>query len=517
MTAEQQERQGAPGSALTRDPGIETVLEQGRRDLSGARYREAYDLFMQASQRAHDAGALASEARALALLAYAAATLGHSEEAIETAMLAAQLARACPGDLTLEVQVGNYLGIALLWNGSHEGAEAVLAQTYELAKNDGRAGLFWHPQINRGLNEAYKRFSLRHMNREAPSARRLLTLLDTLEAHAATRGPGSRSDASAPLMADGLGTWLRGLAGAWGGELAAAREHEQTLLAVCRARAEVPLLTAMAHWLRAELALAGGRPEEALLAARKLGQLSGAIQHQPLQRVALLLQADLHEQGGRPDAALDCLRQHQLREHQLRQVSMHHRRNVAALRFELRQHKQEVQHLKHSTELLQRLSMEDALTGLANRRGLERLLGQALASRLAHEPLFVAVVDVDQFKAVNDRHSHQIGDQVLKALASLFQQLLRAGDIAGRWGGDEFVLGFRAADEPQAQGVVERLRRAVQLHPWHALAPGLCVSVSLGLTQARPEDDLQSLLLRSDLGMYAHKRRQAPPPAPQPL
>ena len=54
-----------------------------------------------------------------------------------------------------------------------------------------------------------------------------------------------------------------------------------------------------------------------------------------------------------------------------------------------------MQHLKHSTELLQRLSMEDALTGLANRRGLERLLGQALASHLAHEPLFVAVVDVE--------------------------------------------------------------------------------------------------------------------------
>lgn len=517
MQAEQQALSSSSGSALTRDPGIEMVLEQGRRDLSGARYREAYDLFMQASQRAHEAGTLASEARALALLAFAAATLGHSEEAIETAMLAAQLARACPDDLTLEVQVGNYLGIALLWNGSHEGAEAVLAQTYERAKSDPRSSLFWHPQINRGLNEAYKRFSLRHMNRETPPARRLQTLLDTLEAHASTRSAGGHTELTSPLMANGLGTWLRGLAGAWSGELTAAREHEQALLSVCRRHAEVPMLTGMAHWLRAELALASGRPEEALLAARKLGQLSGAIQHQPLQRVALLLQSDLHEQGGRPDAALDCLRQHQLREHQLRQVSMHHRRNVAALRFELRQHKQEVQHLKHSTELLQRLSMEDALTGLANRRGLECLLGQALASRLAHEPLFVAVVDVDQFKAVNDRHSHQIGDQVLKALASLFQQLLRAGDIAGRWGGDEFVLGFRAADEPQAQGVAERLRSAVQLHPWHALAPGLCVSVSLGLTQARPEDDLQSLLLRSDLGMYAHKRRQAPPPAPRPL
>lgn len=504
MTAERQQQRAEPDTLTVRDQHVEQVLEQGRRDLSAARYRAAYDLFMQASQRAHDAGALASEARALALLAYAAATLGHSEEAIETAMLASRLARACPADTALGIQVGNYLGIALLWNGSHEGAEAVLAQTYEQARQDARGGLFWHPQINRGLNEAYRLFALRHMARQAPQPRRLQTMLDTLEAHAATRPPAPEP---APLMARGLGTWLRSLAAAWAGDAAMARLHEQDLLSVCKSHTGVPMLAAMAHWLRAELALGLGRHEEALLAARQLSLLTQGIGHQPLQRIALLLQADLHEMSGRPAAALECLRQQQQREHQLRQVSMHHRRNVAALRFELRQHKQEVQSLKHSAQLLQRLSMEDALTGLANRRSLERLLGQAL-EQSTDEALFVAVVDVDQFKSVNDCHSHQVGDLVLKTLAGLFQQLLRGEDLAGRWGGDEFVLAFRAADEAQAQAVAERLRRAVLLHPWEALAPGLCVSISLGLTEARPGDDLDALLLRSDLGMYAHKRQR---------
>ncbi|QPF74779.1 GGDEF domain-containing protein [Roseateles sp. DAIF2] len=506
MTAEQEQQRTDADPPAVRDEDIEQVLERGRKDLSAARYRPAYDLFMQASQRAHDSGALASEARALALLAYAAATLGHSEEAIETAMLATQLARACPNDDTLQIKVGNYLGIALLWNGSHEGADAVLAQTYEQAKREPRSDLFWHPQINRGLNEAYKLFALRHMARQVPQPRRLQTMLDALEAHAAVRPAAGAQPA--PLMASGLGAWLRSLAAAWAGQPEQARRHEQELQEVCKRHAQVPMLTAMAHWLRAELALASGRQEEALLAARKLAALTLEINHQPLQRVALLLQADLHEMNGRADAALDCLRQQQLREHQLRQVSMHHRRNVAALRFELRQHKQEVRSLKHSTEQLQRLSMEDALTApLANRRGLERRLGQALAQP-AREPLFVAVVDVDQFKSVNDRHSHQVGDQVLKTLAGLFQQLLRSEDIAGRWGGDEFVLAFRAVDAVQAEGVVERLRRAVRLHPWETLAPGLCVSISLGLTQAQDGDDLDALLLRSDLGMYAHKRQR---------
>ncbi|MCC5618979.1 GGDEF domain-containing protein, partial [Nostoc sp. CHAB 5836] len=182
--------------------------------------------------------------------------------------------------------------------------------------------------------------------------------------------------------------------------------------------------------------------------------------------------------------------------------------NVAALRFELRQHKQEVRSLKHSTEQLQRLSMEDALTApLANRRGLERRLGQALAQP-AREPLFVAVVDVDRFKSVNDRYSHQVGDQVLRVLAELFQQSLRGQDLAARWGGDEFVLAFWAPDDEQAAAVGERLKRAVAAYPWGMLATGLCVSISLGLTRSRGDDSLDSLLLRSDLGMYAEKRQQ---------
>lgn len=116
------------------------------------------------------------------------------------------------------------------------------------------------------------------------------------------------------------------------------------------------------------------------------------------------------------------------------------------------------------------------------------------------------MVDVDAFKAVNDQHSHPIGDQVLQALAALFQQQLRSQDIAGRWGGDEFVLAFWAQDDLQAQGVITRLREAVTNHCWARLAPGLHIGISLGLARALPNEKLEALLLRSDQGMYAHKR-----------
>lgn len=496
---------------------IELLLEQGREHLVGARYRLAYECFREAAHQAHEADLPAAEARAQAFLGYTASTLGHHEEAIETAMLASQLAQASPDDELLHILINNYLGVTLLWNGSHEGAEAVLAQTYERAKCLPRGepghGHFWQPMINRGFSEVYKRFALRHLRGQKPNPRRLQTMLDALDVHAAGRCQGSAPDS---LLLSGQLSWLRAWAAAWAGQAEAARAHEQTLLACSDTLAQSPRLQAMADWLRAELALAAGRREEALLAARKLRTRAEQIEHWPLLRISLLLKSDLHEMSGRADAALDCLRQLQQQEHQLRQVSMHHRREVAALRFELRQHKREVQSLKTSAQQLQRLSMEDALTGLANRRGLELQLGEALAGRLQPEglALYLSVVDVDRFKSVNDRHSHQVGDQVLKALAALFQQLLRSQDIAGRWGGDEFVLAFWAPDEAHAQAVTERLRRAVAQHPWGMLAEGLSVSISLGLTRAHAGDSLDALLLRSDLGMYAHKRQQPTGDAP---
>lgn len=496
---------------------IELLLEQGREHLVGARYRLAYECFREAGQLAHEADLPAAEARAQAFLGYTASTLGHHEEAIETAMLASQLAQACPDDELLHILINNYLGVTLLWNGSHEGAEAVLAQTYERAKGLPRGepghGHFWQPMINRGFSEAYKRFALRHLRGQKPNPRRLQTMLDALDVHAAGR---SLSAAPESRLLSGQLSWLRAWAAAWAGDAEAARTHEQALLGCSETLAQSPRLQALADWLRAELALAAGRREEALLAARKLRTRAEQIEHWPLLRISLLLKSDLHEMSGRADAALDCLRQLQQREHQLRQVSMHHRREVAALRFELRQHKREVQSLKTSAQQLQRLSMEDALTGLANRRGLELQLGEALAGRQQPEglALYLSVVDVDRFKSVNDRHSHQVGDQVLKALAALFQQLLRSQDIAGRWGGDEFVLAFWAPDEAHAQAVTERLRRAVAQHPWGMLAEGLTVSISLGLTRAHAGDSLDALLLRSDLGMYAHKRQQPAGDAP---
>jgi diguanylate cyclase len=487
-------------------PDIKQLLNQGRQLIIEAGYRQAYALFMRASQRAHEVQHLCGEVTAMALLSYAAANLGHNEEAIETAMLAAQLAEA-GGNSLVRLTVLNYLGVALLWNGSHEGAEAVLKQAYDEALSGGRPGMVWQLHINRCLNEAYRVVTLRQLERRRPDGGQLQALLDAFDAHVVAQG---KAGAPGSLLLQAVLQWLRAMARTWQQGGASAHALAQASEALAARMPEAQLLPGMQLWLRCELALVSEAAPAALQAAQQMHALCQRIEQQPLQRIALLLSSELHERQGQAAEALACLRLLQQREHQIRQVSMSHRRTVAALHFELRQHKQEVQSLKSNAQQLQRLSMEDALTGLANRRGLELRLAELLGGGERPEgmALYLSVIDVDRFKSVNDRHSHQVGDQVLKALSALFQQSLRGQDMAGRWGGDEFVLAFWAHDDEQAEAVGERLKRAVAAYPWGLLATGLCVSISLGLTRARADDSLDTLLLRSDLGMYAHKRKQ---------
>jgi diguanylate cyclase (GGDEF)-like protein len=489
-------------------------LSLGRDLVTAARYDEAYETLMRASKLAHDGNDPAEESRCLSQLSYAAAALGHNEEAIETAMLASQLADVS-GDTAARLMALNYLGVALIWNGSHEGAEAMLRPAFQLASDLGKPGQCWRPQINRCFNEAYRQIGLRHLERRQPEGQRLGQLMEVL--HERDQG-----DTPQTLITLGLWQWLQAITAAWQqGTASAGAGAEAELAALCASHPELGLLQAMLPWLRCELALVDGRIAAAIAAAEQMRQRCVQIQQQPLLRMALRLACDLHEMQGETARALDCMRELQRSEHRLRQVSMRHRRDVASLRLELREHKREMQNLRSDAQQLQRLSMEDPLTSLANRRGLEQRLGAALGGHGRPEAqalLYVSVVDVNDFKGVNDRYSHQVGDRVLQTLAMLFQQQLRSQDIAGRWGGDEFVLAFWALDDAQAQAVAKRVDDAVARHAWSLLAPGLSVGISLGLTRALPGDTLDSLLLRSDLGMYENKRSAvAAAPMSQPL
>jgi diguanylate cyclase (GGDEF)-like protein len=162
--------------------------------------------------------------------------------------------------------------------------------------------------------------------------------------------------------------------------------------------------------------------------------------------------------------------------------------------------------------LLRRHALEDPLTGLGNRRSAERRLG---ALRLGLEPLSLAVVDVDRFKAVNDQASHTQGDVVLRRVADLLREHSRNGDEVYRWAGDEFLIVLPTATEAQAVVVMERLRRAVAGADWADLELSEAVTVSIGVASAPALTDGQgtegavgwrALFDTADLHLFSAKR-----------
>jgi diguanylate cyclase (GGDEF)-like protein len=149
-----------------------------------------------------------------------------------------------------------------------------------------------------------------------------------------------------------------------------------------------------------------------------------------------------------------------------------------------------------------RSAEEDALTGIGNRRLLERILG---ADAAADADLAVIVVDVDHFKPINDTLGHDVGDRVLCALAQLLQSSTRAGQVAIRYGGDEFVLALPGISPAAARRFAERLRRAVSGHDWTPIVPGLHVTASFGVA-CGPASSWQAIIADADADLYLAKQ-----------
>lgn len=154
---------------------------------------------------------------------------------------------------------------------------------------------------------------------------------------------------------------------------------------------------------------------------------------------------------------------------------------------------------------LGRSALEDQLTGLPNRRRIDRDLPLRLArARARGATIAVAAIDLDHFKLVNDVHGHAMGDEVLRIVGRLFSANTREGDLLARMGGEEFLLLFD--DEASgAEDVCERLRVAVERHDWAALAVPLRVTISIGLCRAGAAEDVSELLARADAALYEAK------------
>lgn len=159
-------------------------------------------------------------------------------------------------------------------------------------------------------------------------------------------------------------------------------------------------------------------------------------------------------------------------------------------------------------ELLRVAALKDPVTGLANRRLLDDELEAAVArAERTGGSLAVVVIDLDEFKQINDRHGHSVGDEVLRATGARLAAAIRAGDVAGRFGGDEFLALLFDADAQEADALVERLEQALLAPVATAIGP-LPVRASVGLAHLQQDQQPLELLNAADRAMYAAKRHR---------
>jgi diguanylate cyclase (GGDEF)-like protein len=251
-------------------------------------------------------------------------------------------------------------------------------------------------------------------------------------------------------------------------------------------RAGFRLLDWRLRCMLAELQLARG---QSTAAWEQLQALSAETEHVMPGDVPLFLRVRLHQASYRAAKALALLGPSLFHLEQAR--TLERRRAVSQLMAQSQYFvsRMEAEFATDPATLAARDAAEfkDPLTGLGNRRCLEARLPPLLRTAEQEDrPLTVALIDADGLRNINERHGSEIGDRVLQELAELLRENTRGSDLLLRWSGEEFLVVFPDTIADRGFEVCERIRASVSVHPWHELAPGLDVTLSMGLASAPP-------------------------------
>lgn len=161
---------------------------------------------------------------------------------------------------------------------------------------------------------------------------------------------------------------------------------------------------------------------------------------------------------------------------------------------------------KEMEQSLRRIADTDALTGVASRRRFLQQLENEIALLMRHgRPACVMSIDLDHFKQINDHHGHPAGDRILAEFARKVERVLRAPDTLGRLGGEEFAVLLRETTADEALAAAERVRAGIEHMESSELGPEDCLTVSVGVTEIRPDDTVEKVIHRVDELLYLAK------------
>ncbi len=308
-------------------------------------------------------------------------------------------------------------------------------------------------------------------------------------------------------------------------------------------------LPSLLSMLRGITEVGRGRPEEAVETLRETQELGRSIEQSPLEfgRTASGLGRALHALGHHAearaqfDAAIDAFAKTEsvtrlasalsdrsavneavgdlaaalndarravaVRESQ-RLREAYRRADTVRAGLEVERSRIDLRRRELVADELERLAGEDALTGLSNRRTLDSE-GSAIVELCGDGLVSIAVVDIDDFKTINDHHSHLVGDAVLRRVAELLTAETRPGDLVARYAGDEFVIILPGLDAERAERVRERVRESIDHTDWTNIATRLQVSATMGVASGAGSDGLWSLFARADADLYDAKAARA--------
>ena len=186
------------------------------------------------------------------------------------------------------------------------------------------------------------------------------------------------------------------------------------------------------------------------------------------------------------------------REHQKQKRQLHRIANISD-RYQMM--------LQAKNEELHKASTHDQLTGIPNRRLILKRIEEAAAQAKKNGRTFsLAVIDVDDFKSINDQFGHDVGDRVLIRIAHVLSKGIRARDVCARWGGEEFMLFLPAVAGSQAVQVAERLRREVEQLLFNELHLAVKSSISIGVAEHQLNSKSSDTITRADHALYQAKR-----------
>ncbi len=423
--------------------------------------------------------------RALSAVANAHCSLMQFEEAGEIATRATSLAERL-GDPLFMCIARNNLGCVYLEMSDYQSAEPVFEQVCAEGEAMGNAKVV----VDAQTNLVWITFARARLQHEYDPATPIPNLSAMSDAAARLLSAIQRAGMSGGY-AEGVCRTVEAFVAIW------SRDHSAARLAFAHGiqisdRLGNAVLRAGLKMAECEIHLAAGDMAAAFESIEEALRSALSCRNAPLQWGARVMRARLLQMLARYDEAIDEYRSLLASQRTFLVAGTLNRARVSQIRSDAARER----------DSLLSLARTDPLTGLSSRRLLDDLDAKRRAEPAGSWA--VAMIDVDDFKRINDERSHLAGDAVLKCIADVVRATIRRSDFAIRYAGDEFLLVLPGASKDDAMRQVERLQDAMASHAWDLV--GWPVTISVGVAVGTSAHDLTTIIAAADQDMYEHKR-----------